>query len=45
MWPPYRKALRYSKPEDYAVVEVPLPTMRENDIMVQGDRPVLLLHG
>jgi len=26
---------RYEKPKDFSVVEVPLPTMRDNDILVR----------
>jgi len=29
------KALRYDKPESYAVVEVPLPTLRDNDVLIK----------
>jgi hypothetical protein len=30
-----RHLRRYSKPEEYGVVEVPLPTLRENDVLVR----------
>ena len=30
---------RYSKPEEYSIVEVPLPELREEDILVSGDGP------
>jgi len=33
--PKTMKALRYSKPENYEVVEVPLPTLRENDVLIK----------
>lgn len=29
------KALRYDKPKSYAVVEVPLPKLRENDVLIK----------
>ncbi|CAZ80329.1 unnamed protein product [Tuber melanosporum] len=33
--PATMKALRYDKPESYAVVEVPLPTLRDNDVLIK----------
>ncbi|KAF7509345.1 hypothetical protein GJ744_008068 [Endocarpon pusillum] len=33
--PSKMKALRYSKPEDYDVVEVDLPKLRDNDVLVK----------
>ncbi|KAA8894111.1 chaperonin 10-like protein [Sphaerosporella brunnea] len=33
--PKTMKALRYDKPQSYAVVEVPLPTLRENDVLIK----------
>ncbi|KAI9681393.1 MAG: hypothetical protein M1817_002676 [Caeruleum heppii] len=33
--PKTMKALRYEKPEDYGVVEVPLPTLRDNDVLIK----------
>ncbi|KAL5612156.1 uncharacterized protein BROUX77_002312 [Berkeleyomyces rouxiae] len=33
--PKTMKALRYEKPEDFSIVEVPLPTLRENDVLVK----------
>lgn len=27
--------IRYEKPEDWSIVKVPLPKMRDNDVMVQ----------
>ncbi|PQE25397.1 L-threonine 3-dehydrogenase protein [Rutstroemia sp. NJR-2017a BBW] len=33
--PTTMKALRYSKPEEYGIVEVPLPKLRDNDILVK----------
>jgi D-arabinitol dehydrogenase (NADP+) len=32
--PQTMKALRYEKPEVHSVVQVPLPTLRENDVLV-----------
>lgn len=32
--PQTMKALRYEKPESHAVVDVPLPTLRDNDVLV-----------
>jgi D-arabinitol dehydrogenase (NADP+) len=29
------KALRYEKPESHAVVDVPLPTLRDNDVLIK----------
>ncbi|KAM5384286.1 hypothetical protein ACJZ2D_001591 [Fusarium nematophilum] len=33
--PTEMKALRYEKPEDFSIVTVPLPEMRDNDVLVQ----------
>ncbi|KPM37208.1 D-arabinitol dehydrogenase 1 [Neonectria ditissima] len=33
--PTEMKALRYEKPEDFAIVTVPLPEMRDNDVLVK----------
>ncbi|EDN94621.1 hypothetical protein SS1G_10495 [Sclerotinia sclerotiorum 1980 UF-70] len=33
--PTSMKALRYSKPEEYGIVEVPLPKLRDNDVLVK----------
>lgn len=33
--PSKMKALRYSKPREYSIVEVPLPILRENDVLVK----------
>ncbi|KAM0427309.1 hypothetical protein ACHAPT_007744 [Fusarium lateritium] len=33
--PTQMKALRYEKPEDFSIVTVPLPEMRDNDVLVQ----------
>ncbi|KAI5855907.1 chaperonin 10-like protein [Tricharina praecox] len=33
--PATMKALRYDKPKSYAVVEVPLPKLRENDVLIK----------
>lgn len=33
--PEKMKALKYSEPKKYAVVEVPLPTLRDNDVLVK----------
>ncbi|KAI9885101.1 MAG: hypothetical protein M1823_003112 [Watsoniomyces obsoletus] len=33
--PKTMKALQYQKPEDYSVVEVPLPEMRDDDVLVK----------
>ena len=33
----------YDKPESYAVVEVPLPTLRDNDVLVCISYPTLVL--
>ena len=32
--PKTMKALQYSKPEQYGLVELPLPELRENDVLV-----------
>ncbi|EGE06829.1 alcohol dehydrogenase [Trichophyton equinum CBS 127.97] len=29
------KALRYSKPEEFSIVNIPLPELRENDVMIK----------
>jgi len=33
--PKTMKALRYSKPKEYAIVEVPIPTLRDNDVLIK----------
>ncbi|KAI9799285.1 MAG: hypothetical protein M1833_004163 [Piccolia ochrophora] len=33
--PKSMKALRYEKPKEYGIVEVPLPTVRDNDVLVK----------
>ncbi|PHH65149.1 hypothetical protein CDD81_3280 [Ophiocordyceps australis] len=33
--PKEMKALRYEKPEDWSIVKVPLPELRDNDVLVQ----------
>ncbi|KAJ0138731.1 D-arabinitol dehydrogenase 1, partial [Colletotrichum tanaceti] len=33
--PKQMKALRYEKPEDWSIVQVPLPELRENDVLVK----------
>ncbi|KAF7540396.1 hypothetical protein G7Z17_g12198 [Cylindrodendrum hubeiense] len=33
--PTEMKALRYEKPEDFSIVTVPLPVMRDNDVLVK----------
>ncbi|KAF6793004.1 l-threonine 3-dehydrogenase [Colletotrichum sojae] len=33
--PKQMKALRYEKPEDWSIVQVPLPEIRENDVLVK----------
>ncbi|KAI9644307.1 hypothetical protein NHQ30_007664 [Ciborinia camelliae] len=33
--PTTMKALRYSKPEEYGIVQVPLPKLRDNDVLVK----------
>lgn len=32
--PKTMRALQYSKPEDFGLVELPLPEVRENDVLV-----------
>lgn len=32
--PKTMKALRYEKPETFGIVEVPVPTLRDNDVLV-----------
>lgn len=38
--PKTMKALRYSEPRKHSVVEVPLPVVRDGDVLIKG-RPVL----
>ncbi|KKA21634.1 Alcohol dehydrogenase, zinc-containing [Rasamsonia emersonii CBS 393.64] len=33
--PKTMKALRYEKPETFAVVDIPVPTLRENDVLIK----------
>jgi len=33
--PSEMKALRYSKPEEYGIVTVPLPKVRDNDVLIK----------
>ena len=33
--PKQMKALRYEKPEDWSIVEVPVPELRDNDVLIQ----------
>ncbi|TPX21529.1 hypothetical protein DIZ76_015488 [Coccidioides immitis] len=33
--PKTMKALQYSKPEEYAIVNIPLPQLRENDVLIK----------
>ncbi|KAL2846907.1 chaperonin 10-like protein [Aspergillus pseudoustus] len=33
--PPTMKALRYAEPENYCVADVPLPQVRENDVLIK----------
>ncbi|EEY19072.1 NADP-dependent mannitol dehydrogenase [Verticillium alfalfae VaMs.102] len=37
--PKQMKALRYEKPEDWSIGEVPLPELRPNDILIKVPRP------
>lgn len=42
--PKSMKALRYSEPKKHSVVEVPLPAMRDTDVLIKGIRfPIFLL--
>lgn len=38
--PKTMKALLYSKPKEHSVVEVPLPELRDNDVLVCPQRSV-----
>lgn len=33
--PKEMKALRYTKPEEYGIVKVPLPKVRDNDVLIK----------
>jgi D-arabinitol dehydrogenase (NADP+) len=33
--PKEMKALRYTKPEEYGIVTVPLPKLRDNDVLIK----------
>jgi D-arabinitol dehydrogenase (NADP+) len=37
--PKTMKALRYSEPKKHSVVEVPLPVVRDGDVLIKGIIP------